>query len=162
MTTSRSCVATRVFLRPQKWTQLMSAAFHHCPDTLNDSLVFTAAFVLSLSPVFVSPLRSLRSIVCCFQVFIFCLFFEPHPPAHTHTHTHAPLFSRYPFSPEYFICSNLLKSLLIFSPPTPYLFPPPLTFPSTLLFHHVSDSLPHRLPPPPHPTPTLSLETLVC
>lgn len=80
----------------------MSAAFHHCPDTLNDSLVFTAAFVLSLS-------LSLTRVCLSTQEFAFhrLLFPSFHilsvfrtPPTCPHTHTHArtsiqplPIFS---------------------------------------------------------------------
>lgn len=78
-----------------------------------------------------------------FTCFHHCIGFLSHPYVSLHSEVHVPLFcclsfhilpvfhsqrplhtsiSLFLFSLEYFICSNLLKSLLIFPPPTPISF----------------------------------------
>lgn len=93
----------------------MSKVFYHSSDTVNYSLVSIIALVISRALIFVSPLKFMS------HYFAVCCF-----------------------SNEYFISSNLFKSLLIFSPPTHiflllppslpfcFFFPPPLVSASLL------------------------------
>lgn len=55
-----------------KWTQLMSKAFSHCPDTLNYSLVYIIRLFFLLSPLLHCPLRSLCLITFAVYVSILC------------------------------------------------------------------------------------------
>lgn len=137
----------------------MSTAFHHCPDTLNDSLVFTVAFVLALfvSPEFVSPLRSSHRLL--FPSFHFLSVFRT-PPTHPHSRTHfylaVPIFSGvfHLFkSPQ--VTANIFSTHSL-----------PSSSSSHLAFHSAFSSCislsPSPTPPHPTPTPLLSLEALVC
>lgn len=85
-------------------------ALYDSLNSLNSLLVFIIALLLFLT--LPPPLSAWKK-----KVFTFYLFFHSqHPPPSPHTYTSIYLFL---FSLEHFICSNLLKSLLIFSPPTP-------------------------------------------
>lgn len=87
-------------------------ALYDSLNSLNSLLVFIIALLLFLTPPPPSAWKKKR-----FSHFIFLSFFsQPTSPPSPHTYTSIYLFL---FSLEHFICSNLLKSLLIFSPPTP-------------------------------------------
>lgn len=85
-------------------------ALYDSLNSLNSLLVFIIALLLFLT----LPPPSLLGKKKGFHILSF--FSQPTSPPSPHTYTSIYLFL---FSLEHFICSNLLKSLLIFSPPTP-------------------------------------------